>query len=99
MAQAVTRGVKQYVVLGAGLDTFAYRNPFAALQIFEVDYPATQAWKRERLEAAGIAIPATLTFAPVDSPLQRSAKLQMGDRKSTRLNSSHQIISYAVFCL
>ncbi len=66
MAQAVTRGVKQYVVLGAGLDTFAYRNPFAALQIFEVDYPATQAWKRERLEAAGIAIPATLTFAPVD---------------------------------
>ncbi len=66
VAQAVTRGVKQYVVLGAGLDTFAYRNPFETLQVFEVDFPATQAWKRERLEAASIAIPTTLTFAPVD---------------------------------
>jgi methyltransferase (TIGR00027 family) len=66
LAVAVARGVKQYVVLGAGLDTFAYRNPFEKLQVFEVDYPATQAWKRKLLEAEGIAIPATLTFAPVD---------------------------------
>jgi methyltransferase (TIGR00027 family) len=66
MAQAVASGVKQYVVLGAGLDTFAYRNPFADVRVFEVDYPATQAWKRKLLEAAGIGIPATLTFAPVD---------------------------------
>ncbi len=66
LAQAVARGVKQYVVLGAGLDTFAYRNPFSHVQVFEVDFPATQAWKREHLKAAGIAIPATLTFAPVD---------------------------------
>jgi methyltransferase (TIGR00027 family) len=66
LVMAVKRGVKQYVVLGAGLDTFACRNPFESLHVFEVDYPATQAWKRERLEAGGIAVPATLTFAPVD---------------------------------
>jgi methyltransferase (TIGR00027 family) len=66
LVMAVKRGVKQYVVLGAGLDTFAYRNPFEKLQVFEVDYPATQAWKRKLLEAEGITIPATLTFAPVD---------------------------------
>jgi methyltransferase (TIGR00027 family) len=63
----VERGVRQLVVLGAGLDTFAYRSPFGArLRIFEVDYPATQAWKRERLAAAGIGVPGWLTFAPVD---------------------------------
>jgi methyltransferase (TIGR00027 family) len=49
LAEAVARGVQQYVILGAGLDTFAYRNPFPLLRVFEVDYPATQAWKRERL--------------------------------------------------
>ncbi len=58
--------VRQYVVLGAGLDTFAYRNPFSGLHVFEVDYPATQEWKRGRLEAAGIAIPQGMTFAAVD---------------------------------
>lgn len=62
-----TRGVGQLVVLGAGLDTFAYRNPFgAALRVFEVDHPETQAWKRRRLAEAGIPIPPALTFAPVD---------------------------------
>ena len=40
------QGVTQYVVLGAGLDTFAYRNPFPQLRVFEVDFPATQEWKR-----------------------------------------------------
>ncbi|MGE5190665.1 MAG: class I SAM-dependent methyltransferase [Gemmatimonadota bacterium] len=65
---AVGRGTRQYVVLGAGLDTFACRNPYPAdvLRVFEVDHPATQSWKRARLEDAGIAIPGTLTFAPVD---------------------------------
>jgi len=66
LGEAWSRGVRQYVVLGAGLDTFAYRNPYADLQVFEVDFPATQAWKRKCLEAGGIAIPQTLTFAPVD---------------------------------
>jgi methyltransferase (TIGR00027 family) len=66
LADAVARGVTQYVVLGAGLDTFAYRNPFPALRVFEVDHPATQAWKRARLADAGIAVPETLTFTAVD---------------------------------
>ena len=61
-----TPGVRQYVVLGAGLDTFAYRNPFAELRVFEVDHPATQAWKRERLQAAGITAPETMQFVAVD---------------------------------
>jgi methyltransferase (TIGR00027 family) len=63
---SVTQGVRQYVVLGAGLDTFAYRNPFQELRVFEVDHPATQAWKRERLHHAAIAIPDSMRFAPVD---------------------------------
>jgi methyltransferase (TIGR00027 family) len=67
LVAAVGRGVRQLVVLGAGLDTYAYRSPFGdALRIFEVDCPATQEWKRERLLAAGIAVPGWLTFAPVD---------------------------------
>ena len=66
LAEAVASGVNQYVVLGAGLDTFAYRNPFPSLRVFEVDFPATQQWKFEMLEAAGIALPANLTFVPLD---------------------------------
>jgi methyltransferase (TIGR00027 family) len=63
---AVEQGVRQYVVLGAGLDTFAYRNPLAELRVFEVDHPDTQAWKRERLQHAEIAIPDSMRFAPID---------------------------------
>jgi methyltransferase (TIGR00027 family) len=68
LAAAVARGVRQLVVLGAGLDTFAYRNPHAAegLAAFEVDHPSTQAWKRERLAQAGIVPAPGLTYAPVD---------------------------------
>jgi methyltransferase (TIGR00027 family) len=68
LARAVESGVRQYVVLGAGLDTFAYRNPnrVGRLRVFEVDHPATQAWKRAKLEAAGILVPDDLVFAPVD---------------------------------
>jgi methyltransferase (TIGR00027 family) len=66
LAKAVAGGVDQYVVLGAGLDTFAGRNPFPALRVFEIDHPATQAWKRERIAAAGLAWPASATFVPVD---------------------------------
>jgi methyltransferase (TIGR00027 family) len=67
LAQGVAhRGVRQYVVLGAGLDTFACRNPYADVQVFEVDHPATQAWKRERLQAAGLTPPATAHFVAVD---------------------------------
>ena len=56
----------QYVVLGAGLDTFAYRNPFPALRVFEVDFPATQVWKRAMLEQVAIALPANLVFVALD---------------------------------
>jgi methyltransferase (TIGR00027 family) len=66
LAGQVAEGVAQYVVLGAGLDTFAYRNPFHGLRVFEVDFPATQQWKREMLAEARIAIPASLTFVPLD---------------------------------
>jgi methyltransferase (TIGR00027 family) len=68
LARAVQDGLRQYVLLGAGLDTFAYRNPHAGtgLRVFEVDHPATQAWKREQLRAADIAIPPGEIFVPVD---------------------------------
>jgi methyltransferase (TIGR00027 family) len=66
LAIAVANGVRQYVVLGAGFDTFAYRNPFPELRVFEVDHPDTQAVKRRRLADAGIEIPASLTFVSID---------------------------------
>ena len=66
LAAAVARGVRQYVVLGAGLDTFAQRNPYDGLRVFEVDHPATQVWKRERLRQAGFAPSTSLAYAPVD---------------------------------
>ena len=73
LAGAVANGVRQYVVLGAGLDTFAYRNPHSGLRVFEVDHPDTQVWKREQLRAAGIAIPDSLTFVPIDFERQTLA--------------------------
>jgi len=66
LAQAVSNGVTRYVVLGAGLDTFAYRNPFPSLRVYEVDFPATQEWKRFMLHQASIPIPPNLTFVPLD---------------------------------
>ena len=73
LARAVQRGVHQYVILGAGLDTFAYRNPHPGLRVFEVDHPATQSWKRGRLHQAGIAPPDSLIFTPVDFEKQTLA--------------------------
>lgn len=69
---AVRQGVDQYVVLGAGLDTFACRSPYPAevLRIFEVDHPATQQWKRACLAETGLPIPPALTFSPVDFETQ-----------------------------
>jgi len=71
LARAVEQSVSQYVVLGAGLDTFAYRNPFHQLRVFEVDHPATQEWKRallaEAIEALpGMTFPESVTFVPLD---------------------------------
>lgn len=67
LAKAVANGASQLVVLGAGLDTYAYRGKLRdRLRIFEVDHPATQEWKRDRLSRTGISIPGCLTFAPLD---------------------------------
>jgi methyltransferase (TIGR00027 family) len=64
---AANNGARQLVVLGAGLDTLAYRTPLSdRLRIFEIDHPATQAWKRQLLTGAAIALPNTLTFVPID---------------------------------
>lgn len=60
------QGVQQALILGAGLDTFALRNPFSNLRVFEVDHPATQSWKRELLTAAELTVPDNLHFVPVD---------------------------------
>jgi methyltransferase (TIGR00027 family) len=66
--QAVADGVRQYVILGAGLDSFAYRHEDLRdrLVVFEVDHPASQAWKRMRLRELNIESPPNLVFAPVD---------------------------------
>jgi methyltransferase (TIGR00027 family) len=66
--RAAADGVRQYVILGAGLDSFAYRrhDVLDRLRVFEVDHPATQRWKRRRLAGLGAGIPAGLVFAPVD---------------------------------
>src|SRR5215472_17560934 len=68
LSGAVERGIRQIVILGAGLDTFALRSPHAARQIriYEVDHPATQAWKRQRLAEGQLALPQWLNFVPVD---------------------------------
>jgi methyltransferase (TIGR00027 family) len=67
LAAAVHRGVTQYVVLGAGLDTFAYRSDLAdRVRVFEVDQPATQRWKRKLLAEAGVAEPPAVAYVPVD---------------------------------
>jgi methyltransferase (TIGR00027 family) len=66
IAAAHARGVRQAVVLGAGLDTFAYRNPHPDLAVLEVDHPATGRWKQDRVAAAGIPVPRTVRYLGCD---------------------------------
>jgi methyltransferase (TIGR00027 family) len=68
LAEAYRRGIRQYVLLGAGYDTFAYRQPAWAqdLRIFEVDHPASQREKQNRLQEAGISVPSNLEFISID---------------------------------
>ncbi len=68
VAERAAQGTGQYVLLGAGLDTFAQRRPelAARLRVFEVDQPGTQAWKRRRLIELGYGIPEWLRLVPVD---------------------------------
>ncbi len=81
LALARERGVKQLVILGAGLDTTAYRRTDLTkeLQVFEVDHPSTQVWKRDRLEAANIDIPENVNFVAFDFENQTLAEaLKLG---------------------
>jgi methyltransferase (TIGR00027 family) len=68
LARARDRGTRQYVILGAGLDTFAYRQPAdeRPLTVFEVDHPATQQWKRRRLADARVPVPTSVRFVATD---------------------------------
>jgi methyltransferase (TIGR00027 family) len=68
LGKAIARGVRQYVILGAGLDSFAYRRRdlVEVLRVFEVDHPATQQWKRTRLRELQIELPPNLTFIPIN---------------------------------
>lgn len=80
LANAVKRGVLQYVILGAGLDTFAFRNPHTdtAFRIFEVDHPNSQSWKRQQLLASGLTDIGGPIYVPMDFETQSlSAQLRM----------------------
>jgi methyltransferase (TIGR00027 family) len=68
VAESIAGGITQYVILGAGLDTFAQRRPelCASLQVFEIDQPAQQEWKRQRLVESGFGIAPFLHLVPVD---------------------------------
>ncbi len=68
LEDALRQGVRQYVILGAGMDTFAFRRPelSGSLQIYEVDHPVTQAMKRQRLNMLGLPFPANLHLVPVN---------------------------------
>jgi methyltransferase (TIGR00027 family) len=76
LSQAIERGVSQYVILGAGLDSFAYRRRDLAgvLRVFEVDHPATQHWKQARLRELHVELPPHLTFIPLDFERQAVAE-------------------------
>jgi methyltransferase (TIGR00027 family) len=91
--RAIKRGVSQYVILGAGLDSFAYRRSDVAkvLRVFEVDHPATQVWKRARLQDLGIASPDNLAFVPVDFEKQ---SLVEGLRKSGYRTDAPAVFSW-----
>jgi len=79
LEKAVGQGVKQYVILGAGFDTFAFRRPelLEKLQVFEVDHPVTQAFKLQRIAEAGWKLPAHLHFVPVDFEKESLAEALM----------------------
>lgn len=79
LATAIVKGVGQYVILGAGLDSFAYRRSdlMKSLSVYEVDHPGSQAWKLHRLAQLGLATPAGLNHVPVDFEIQNlSAELR-----------------------
>jgi methyltransferase (TIGR00027 family) len=82
LAEARARGIRQYVLLGAGLDSFALRAETASdgLQVFELDLPATQDWKRQRLRALGLPLPPSLQFVAADLERQSPMEALAGSR-------------------
>lgn len=89
LPKALNEGVKQYIILGAGMDTFAFRHPklLKHLEVFEVDHPATQTAKRLRLGELGWEIPPQLHFVPVDfSTEDMKAGLGNSDYDSGKLS-------------
>ncbi len=88
LEQAINQGVKQYVILGAGMDTFAYRRPdlLETIQVFEVDHPDTQAMKVQRLSMLGGDIPDHLHFVPIDFAKEDLTKLLNSDYDPQKLS-------------
>lgn len=70
LAKAVAAGVRQYVILGAGLDTFGLRNPYPDVRVFEIDHPSTQRWKRKLVAESKLAEPGSLRYVAVDFETQ-----------------------------
>lgn len=106
LEKVVRHGVQQYVILGAGLDTFAFRHPemIGQIQVFEVDHPATQVFKRRRLAELGWEHPAQLHFVPVDfmqeslaTALTRSSYDQMAPSFFSWLGVTMYLSREAVF--
>jgi methyltransferase (TIGR00027 family) len=97
VAAAVARGVSQYVIVGAGYDTFAYRNPFPELRVFEVDHPSTQREKRRRLDEGGIHVPPHATFVAADlsvTSLEEALASSAFDRNSPAVFSWLGVVPY-----
>lgn len=88
VASAAGEGIDQYAILGAGLDSFAYRHPqlLERLRVFEIDHPASQAWKRSRLAELGVTLHPNVSFAAIDFETQtlrqglRDAGFDFGSR-------------------
>src|SRR5262245_33074122 len=99
LAQAAARGVAQYVILGAGLETFPWRQPEFArpLRIFLTDHPASLAWTQDKFRARALAPPPNLTQLPVDLEECRLCESRMAarfDRKTPTLLSVLGVVSY-----
>jgi methyltransferase (TIGR00027 family) len=97
LAKAVKAGVRQYVVLGAGLDTFGLRNPYPDLKVFEVDHPSTQMWKRKLVTSSKLSQPDSLHYVAVDfetQSLQERLQLAGLDFKTPTLFAMLGVVVY-----
>ena len=97
LARAAEAGVHQYVLLGAGLDTFGFRNPHAGLQVYEVDHPATQSWKKDLAKANGVAIPESLHFVAVDFETQKLSERLDEARLNARIPTVFAMLGVVMY--